>query len=146
MEVLIISLISMKDKLRSKRSSAITVCGCIICCMDVSRYFTQNQNLEKCLFTHTWAFFTQMYSFGHFFEPATLESQSNAQKTRILVKFPLKIWVKQFPLAVGAQGPVTSAKRPTPTPLMTSPTKNSKPKTLKPQNRLALHVNLAIAA
>jgi len=97
--------------------------------MDVSRYFTQNQNLEKCLFTHTWAFFTQMYSFGHFFEPATLESQSNAQKTRILVKFPLKIWVKQFPLAVGAQGPVTSAKK-----AYTYPTYDVSHKKLETQN------------
>jgi len=37
--------------------------------------------------------------------------------------------MKYFPLAVGAQGPINSAKRPKPTQLMTSPTKKLKLKT-----------------
>ena len=32
-------------------------------------------------------------------------------KTHILAEFPLKTWAKHFPLVLGAQGPITSAKK-----------------------------------
>ena len=40
-----------------------------------------------------------------------LESQSKAQKTPYLAYYPLKAWVKKFPLAVGAQSQVILAKK-----------------------------------
>jgi len=45
------------------------------------------------------------------FEPETLQSHSKAQKTKILALFALKTSTKYFPLAVGAQGPITPAKK-----------------------------------
>jgi len=39
-----------------------------------------------------------------------LESQSNPLKTRIIAYFPIKTWIKNMALGVGAQGLKTSSK------------------------------------
>jgi len=56
---------------------------------------------------------TKKHKIGSFtltFKPEMLEGQSKAQWTWILASFPLKTWAKYFPLAVGAQGPISWAK------------------------------------
>jgi len=58
-----------------------------------------------------------------------LESQSKAQKTQILAKFPIKILAKYSLLWLGPGSNNMSQNSQKPTPLVMLPTKNLEPKT-----------------